>query len=144
MHCVLLAHLYCPSGQGSGAGCLPVVYVQFHSSDQSPQSFSRSQLYDLAMHLAFWHENSLGEHVRYLPLHSGPSSEPSPQSLSWSHVQLRWMQRPLPQVNCSAVQVLRCVQLSAVEFSSAPSTQSGSPSHTHFFGMHCALPSCHC
>lgn len=46
------------------------------------------------------------------------------------------MHRPFPQVNCSELHVLVLEQFNAVEFSSAPSTQSGSPSHNHFLGIH--------
>lgn len=48
------------------------------------------------------------------------------------------MQRPLPQVNMSSPQGCCVAQLCNVVFSSAPSTQSGSPSQIHFLGMHWA------
>lgn len=49
-----------------------------------------------------------------------------------------FMQRPLLHVNCPSPQAAGAEQLCSVTFSSAPSTQSGSPSHSHLRGMHCA------
>lgn len=48
------------------------------------------------------------------------------------------MHRPFPQVNWSSEHVCERGQLCRVVFSSAPSTQSGSPSHNHFRGIHWA------
>lgn len=50
------------------------------------------------------------------------------------------MHLPLAHVNWSSEHGWGVAQWWMVAFSSAPSTQSGSPSQSHFFGIHCALP----
>lgn len=50
------------------------------------------------------------------------------------------MHRPFSHVNMSSPQGCGVGQCCVVTFSSAPSTQSGSPSHNHLRGMHWARP----